>query len=156
MYEEISEAAEEAGWDDDEDLPVTIGDLEKIYRHIETLDHTDYDEFKGRDKRDIAGTVELTILFDKLAEHYASNGPDLTLFENGKDFSDKDDQALIDLFDQLTDYYGWGEGDDINPWAGDLFMVYDALSEAFDPNSRMPRPSPVDNNSSNNDSKNEQ
>ena len=45
MYEEISEAAEGAGFDDDEDLPVTVGDLEKIYRQIETLDHTDYDEF---------------------------------------------------------------------------------------------------------------
>ena len=158
MYEEISEAAVDAGWDDDETLPVTIGDLEKIYDHIETLDHTDDDEFNGRNKRDPANTLELSILFDKLSEHYARIGNDLTLFENGKDLAERDDQALIDLFDQLTEYYGWGEGDDINPWAGDLFMVYDALSESFDPDARMPmpRPAPFDNNSSNNNSKNEQ
>ena len=142
MYEEISEAAVDAGWDDDETLPVTIGDLEKIYDHIETLDHTDDDEFNGRNKRDPANTLELSILFDKLSEHYARIGNDLTLFENGKDLAERDDQALIDLFDQLTEYYGWGEGDDINPWASDLFMIYDALSESFDPDARMPMPRP--------------
>lgn len=70
--------------------------------------------------------------------------------------SERDDQALIDLFDELTDYYGWGDGDDINPYAQDLFMVYDALSEAFDPSSRLPRPSPGYNPTNNNDKGNEQ
>ena len=85
MYEDIEEEAEEAGWDDDEELPVTIGDLEMIYRHIETLDHTSENEFDGREKTDPADTLELTILFDRLAEHYASDNKDLELFENGVD-----------------------------------------------------------------------
>ena len=70
--------------------------------------------------------------------------------------SERDDQALIDLFDELTDYYGWGDGDDINPYAQDLFMVYDALSEAFDPDSRLPRKKPTEKESDNINNNHEQ
>ena len=62
---------------------MTVGDLENIYRGIESKDQTYYDEFEGRDKSVAADTLELTILFDRLADHYATDNNDLTLFENG-------------------------------------------------------------------------
>ena len=88
LYEEISEEAELAGFDDDEELPVTVGDLETIYKHISIQDDDDIgNEFEGRNRRDSADTVELTILFNKLSEHYYTD-EDLDVFENGADLSE--------------------------------------------------------------------
>ena len=90
-------------------------------------------EFEGRtNKLASANTVDLTILLDKLAEHYYSK--ELILFENGQDLPQQDDQALVELFTKLTDYYSFGEGKDLNPYSDKLWMVYDLLADAFNPN----------------------
>ena len=89
-------------------------------------------EFEGRtNKLASANTVDLTILLDKLAEHYYSK--ELILFENGQDLPQQDDQALVELFTKLTDYYSFGEGKDLNPYSDKLWMVYDLLADAFNP-----------------------
>ena len=98
-------------------------------------DGSHLNEFEGRNKQESASTVELTILYDLLADHYSGAEEDLELFENGKDLGERDDKALIELFDKLSDFYSFGGGTD-NPYADDLWMVYEALEDAFDPESR--------------------
>ena len=86
FYENEIEEEMDSGWDDDdEELPVTVGELEAIYGHIAASDHSQSNEFQGRDKLQSANVVDLSILFDKLAEHY--HNEDLVLFENGQDLS---------------------------------------------------------------------
>ena len=41
---------------------------------------------------------------------------------------------MVDLFTKLTDYYSFGEGSDLNPYSNKLWMVYDLLADAFNPN----------------------
>ena len=82
QYEEVSEA----GWDDDEDLPVSVGEIRKVYEHIGELDHTDVDEFEGA--YGMASTLDLTVLFDKLSEHYYNN---FDAFSRSKDAISEDD-----------------------------------------------------------------
>ena len=88
FYENEAEEMLDSGWDDDdEQLPISLGEIEAIYGHIAAQDHSLSNEFEGRTSTDYmmqpANVVDLTILLDKLAEHYYSE--ELILFENGQD-----------------------------------------------------------------------
>ena len=85
-YEKQYEEARETGWYDDEDLPVTVAEIRKVYEHIGELDHTDVDEFEGANGK--ASTLDLTVLFDKLSEHYYNN---FNAFSRSKDAISEDD-----------------------------------------------------------------
>ena len=76
-----------------------------------------------------ANTVDLTILFDKLSDHYWSNFDEVSRANN--DLNIEDDHALAVIFRKMSDYYLDGMGSANNPGAGDLWLIYDSLAEAF-------------------------
>ena len=66
------------------------------------------------------------MLLDSLADHYAKGRGKL----NYKDMDKVSSEALVDLFDEMEDYYLSGEGSS-DPEADDLWTLYDYLNEFF-------------------------
>ena len=66
------------------------------------------------------------MLLDSLADHYAKGRGKL----NYKDMDTVSSEALVDLFDEMEDYYMSGEGSSV-PEADDLWTLYDYLTEFF-------------------------
>ena len=48
------------------------------------------------------------------------------------DLQKNDDEILVNMFNNLADYYANGEGEDSNPDADQLWMIYDELSSTFE------------------------
>ena len=63
-------------------MPITVAEVRKVYKHIGYLDNTETDEFKNVNGDNIASTVDLTILFDKLSDHYYENFDEFTKSKN--------------------------------------------------------------------------
>jgi len=68
--------------------------------------------------------VDLTILFDKLAEHYGDGSGNIT------DMDTSDTDVLVAVFDKMADFYSFGAGSKLDD-ATDLWVIYDSLSEMF-------------------------
>ena len=128
-YETQHEQAEEAGWYDDEDLPVTVAEIRTVYKHIGYQDNGEVDEFDTANGDDHASTLDLTVLFDKLSEHYYNNFDAFT--QSKDDISENDEHALAVIFSKMAQYYSTGEGKAENPYADDLLLVYTQLMESF-------------------------
>ena len=86
-------------------MPVTVKDLKRVYKHIETVnDNTKGNQshhFENRLDSATANISDLIVLYDKLAEHYAT-GP-------GR-LNNLDVDVLINLFSSLSEYYNFGIG----------------------------------------------
>lgn len=93
------------------------------------MDNTDAGEFNTAKGTDEASTLDLTILFDKLSEHYYNNFDAFTQSTN--DISENDEHALAVIFSKMAEYYSTGDGKGENPYADELWLVYDSLMEAF-------------------------
>ena len=83
------------GYPLDDNLPIKVKDLVAVYEHIARSDKSINNEFEGRDRQDTATVVDLTVLFDKLSEHYYGPENDLEAFTRGDDLSEKDDKILV-------------------------------------------------------------
>ena len=66
------------------------------------------------------------MLLDSLADHYAMGRGKL----NYKDMDTVSSEALVNLFDEMEDYYMSGEGSS-DTEADDLWTLYDYLTEFF-------------------------
>ena len=64
----------------------------------------------------------MTIFFDKLSEHYEDN---FDAFSENMTLNKKDDLALVDIFENLSEYYMDGLGSELNPNADELWIIYD-------------------------------
>ena len=86
-------------------------------------------DFDGRNNQSTATTVDLTILFNQISDHFYENHSEFTRTKN--DLKEDDDHALAVLFKKMEEYYRTGEGDVENPYASDLWIIYDSLATAF-------------------------
>ena len=83
---------------------MTVRDLKKVYKHLETVNQmaaNPSQHFENRLDSATANISDLIVLFDKLSEHYAT-GPGL--------LNDLDIEVLINLFSSLSEYYSTGIG----------------------------------------------
>lgn len=96
-----------AGWKDDEDLPVTVAEIRNVYKHIGYQDHIEGDEFDTANGYDRATTLDLTVLFDQLSEHYYNNFDEFTRSKN--DISEIDEHAIAVIFSKMEQYYSTSE-----------------------------------------------
>ena len=83
-----------------------------------------YGAFNGRNESEKANDVDLTILFDKMADHYGDSNEDIT------DMDISDAEALVEVFDKMADFYSFGPGKYFDD-ATDLWIIYDSLAELF-------------------------
>ena len=98
-YENQYEEALNGGWKDDDSLPVTVGDIRRVYKHIGYLDGSDVTEFEGTNGDQDASTLDLTLLFDKLSEHYYGNYNKFILSKD--DIKEDDEHALAVIFSKM-------------------------------------------------------
>jgi len=140
LYEDIGINAMDTGKEEDENLPVMLQDLADVYNHVSnkdsSLDELDnlFEELNGRHGKESATPEDLTVLFDKLSQHYDEEEGD---FMELNDLHKNDDEILVNMFNNLADYYANGEGEDSNPDADQLWMIYDELSSTFEKSSEQ-------------------
>ena len=68
-------------------------------------------------------------MFDRLSEHYYNNFDEFTRSKN--DISEIDEHAIAVIFSKMAQYYSTSERKAVNPYADDLWLVYDELMNAF-------------------------
>lgn len=108
-----------------------------VYEHISTTetDHSRHPPtLKKRNMEDPANIIDLVELLDELADHYAGDSMD---FFESNDLRKDDDKILVSIFYALADWYSLEEGEDLNPYSFDLYMIYDELAVLFENSSKM-------------------
>jgi len=84
------------------ELPVKVAQLLTVYQQLQVTDSTYENSFQDRKPTDQADFIDLTILFDKLVEHYTEgNNPELNV---------KESKSLVEIFDSLKQFYETGRG----------------------------------------------
>jgi len=58
-------------------------------------------------------------------------------FFESNDLRKDDDKILVSIFYALADWYSLEEGEDLNPYSFDLYMIYDELAVLFENSSKM-------------------
>jgi len=110
----------------DLDLPITWGDIKRVYDYLENNDDdAGLDEaFVQKPLESRASILDLTLLLDKLSNHYAS-GP-------GKinDLNEETDD-LIDIFDDMSLFYSVDDAGKLIPQADELSRIYNTLALLF-------------------------
>ena len=96
-----------------------------MYKHLATVNDSmagnQSQHFENRLDSATANISDLIVLFDKLAEHYAT-GP-------GR-LNNLDVEVLINLFSSLSEYYALGIGAQMEG-ALELNKIYDIMAQAF-------------------------
>ena len=107
-------------------LPISIAQLQEIFKNLSQLDGTVGSPYEQREPEEAASIVDLTHLLDKLVSHY-NGATDSSL---GSDLSFDDSNLLEDIFFRMTKYYEIEQALQ-RGHAEELWTIFDDLADIY-------------------------